>query len=500
VTPTVRSWFRRPRLLALGVLVPAVLLIAAERLVRSIRPAGIATFEVRAGRFVREVTASGTLKAVKATPIVVPVETGRGQKIAALARDGTLLKAGDLVVEFDPWDAEKEAADGKADLAAAQAKIEKARVDGGKTARSLTLDRDVAKEELSHAQTFLLTDDQLFSRNAVIESALDRELFAKKADVAERKLARNGKLSAADRALAEIEAGKAQTKVGNAEKSLRALRIVAPHDGLLLLEKKWTGEPPFVGDSLWPGQKVAEIPDLSRLEAKVFVLEADAAGLKPGLAARLSIEGRPGGDFAASVVRVDPLAKPRDRQSPVKYFETVLALEKPDPSFMKPGQRVRAVIKLEEAEGVVAIPAARCSRRTASAWSIAETAATSWPWRSRWAATASRESWWRPGCVPAITSRCAILRSRRRARTDPAPPRARRKPPDDRGPRSPQLECREPAQPRPALGSVHPGHHLRRRSGHRHALHRRGGRAPGPGDHRRHGPAQRARQGQGLRP
>jgi HlyD family secretion protein len=288
------------------------------------------------------------LKAVKATPIVVPVETGRGQKIAALARDGTLLKAGDLVVEFDPWDAEKEAADGRADLAAAQAKIEKARVDGGKTKRSLTLDRDVAKEELSHAQ--------LFSRNAVIESALDRELFAKKADVAERKLVRNGKLSAADRALAEIEAGKAQTKVGNAEKSLRALRIVAPHDGLLLLEKKWTGEPPFVGDSLWPGQKVAEIPDLSQLEAKVFVLEADAAGLKPGLAARLSIEGRPGGDFAASVVRVDPLAKPRDRQSPVKYFETVLALEKPDPSFMKPGQRVRAVIKLDEAEGVIAIP------------------------------------------------------------------------------------------------------------------------------------------------
>ena len=352
----VPRWRRRPRVLMTAALAFALLLIAGVRVARSVRPAGVATFEVRAGPFVREVAASGTLKAVKATPIVVPVETGRGQKIAALARDGTLLKAGDLVVEFDPWDAEKEAADGKADLAAARAKIEKARVDGGKTARSLTLDRDVAKQELSHAQTYLLTDAQLFSRNAVIESALDRDLFTRKADVAERKLARNGKLSAADRALAEIEAGKAQTKVGNAEKSLRALRIVAPHDGLLLLEKKWTGEPPFVGDSLWPGQKVAEIPDLSRLEAKVFVLEADAAGLKPGLASWLAIEGRPGAKFAASVVRVDPLAKPRDRQSPVKYFETVLALEKPDPSFMKPGQRVRAVIKLEAAERVVAIP------------------------------------------------------------------------------------------------------------------------------------------------
>jgi HlyD family secretion protein len=355
-TPGAARLLRRPRLLATAVLFPALLLIGGARLLRSVRPDDVATFEVRGGRFVREVAAAGTLKAIKATPIVVPVETGRAQKIAALARDGSVLKAGDLVVEFDPWDAEREAADGQADLSAAQAKIEKTRVDGGKTARSLTLDRDVAKEQLSRAQTFLLTDDQVFSRNAVIESALDRDLYAKKADVAERKLTRSGRLSAADRALGEIEAGKARTSIANAEKSLRALRIVAPHDGLLLLERKWTGEPPFVGDSLWPGQKVAEIPDLSKLEAKVFVLEADAAGLKPGLAARLSIEGRPGGGFAASVARVDPLAKPRDRQSPVKYFETVLALDKPDPSFMKPGQRVRAVIKIEEAEGVVAIP------------------------------------------------------------------------------------------------------------------------------------------------
>jgi multidrug resistance efflux pump len=347
---------RRPRLLAAATLLPAVLLIAGARVLRSSRADGIATFEVRRGHFVREVSVSGTLKAVKATPIVVPVETGRSQKVAALARDGSLLKAGDLVVEFDPWDADREAADGKADLSSAQARIEKTRADGGKTARSLALDRDVAQEQLKRAQTFLLTDDRLFSRNAVIESALDRDLFAKKADVAERKLSRSGRLSAAESALGEIAAGKARTSIANAEKSLRALRIVAPHDGLLVLERKWTGEPPFVGDSLWPGQKVAEIPDLSQLEAKVFVLEADAAGLKPGLSARLAIEGRPGADFAASVVRVDPLAKPRDRQSPVKYFETVLALEKPDPSSMRPGERVRAVIRLEEADGVVAIP------------------------------------------------------------------------------------------------------------------------------------------------
>jgi multidrug efflux pump subunit AcrA (membrane-fusion protein) len=342
----------RAQLLAAAALVLVVLLAVGARLARPLGPDGIATIEVSAGRFVRAVTATGTLKAVKATPIVVPPESGRQQKVAVLTRDGVELKAGDLVVEFDPWEAQKQAADGQADLAAAHAKIEKTTAEGGKNARSLAIDREVAKDALDRAQTFQLTDTQLFSRNAIIESALDKDLFTKKADVAGRKLETSGKLSAADRALGEIEAGKARLKVTIAEKSLRSLHILAPHDGLLVLEKNWRGETTFVGDSVWPGQKIAEIPDLTKLEAKVFVLEADAAGLKPGLTARLSIEGRPAG----TVTRVDALAKPREQQSPVKYFETVLALEKTDPSFMKPGQRVRASIRLEEVAGVIAIP------------------------------------------------------------------------------------------------------------------------------------------------
>jgi hypothetical protein len=141
-----------------------------------------------------------------------------------------------------------------------------------------------------------------------------------------------------------------------AQTSLSALKVPAPHDGLLVLERNWRGETTFVGETLWPGQKIAELPDLTQLEARVFVLEADGAGLKPGLTARLAIEGRPGTDIAATVARVEPLAKTTDWRSPVRYFEATLSLSKTDPSFMKPGQRVRAAVRLEEAENVLAVP------------------------------------------------------------------------------------------------------------------------------------------------
>jgi multidrug resistance efflux pump len=355
------------RLRALAGLPLLLLGAAGARYASSLANRGIASFaglggedvasvEVRPGRFVREVAATGIFKAVRATPIIVPTEVQREQKIAFIAADGVVLRTGDPVVIFDPYEADKEAADGRADLAAARAKMDKATAEGTRNERGLVLDRDVAKDGLDRAQTFQLADESLFSRHAIIESRLDKDLYQARTDVAGRKLETSGRLSAAEKALGQIEAGKAQFKVENAEKSLRALRVVAPHDGLLVLERNWRGETTFVGDSVWPGQKIAEIPDLARLEAKVFVLEVDAAGLKSGLSARVAIEGRPGSDYAATVARVEALAKTRERQSPVKYFEATLSLERTDPAVMKPGQRVRAVIRLEEQEGVLAIP------------------------------------------------------------------------------------------------------------------------------------------------
>jgi HlyD family secretion protein len=340
-------------LLSLTLLVPV---LVGASLLGSLEPEDVATFEVHPGPFVREVEARGTLKAVRATPILVPVESGRPQKIAFLARDGVIVEEGDVIVEFDPYEARREEADGLDDLAAAQAKIARAEADAHKNERSHTLDRDVAREELDRAETFELTDDFIFGRHEIIESQIDKELYAARAEVAGQKLETSGDLSEAEKELGRIDAGKARLKLDIAERSLRSLRVTAPHDGILILERSWRGEVPFVGDTLWPGQKVGEIPDLSELEAKVFVLEADGAGLEEGLAATVSIEGRPGETHEATVARVEPLAKTQGYGSPVRYFEATLALAKTDPATMKPGQRVRAMIRLEEADDVLAIP------------------------------------------------------------------------------------------------------------------------------------------------
>lgn len=345
---------RRVAGIGFGVLGVGVLVGGSRVALGPLRADRVATITVAQGDFLRQVTAQGWLRAVKATPIVVP--PGRPQKVAFLARDGAPVKAGEAVVLFDPYDAERAAADSKADLRAAQSRKQKSQAELGMAERGLKADRTVAADEVDRAQSFVLEDETVFSRYEIIESSLDKTLAQSRADAISGKLQTSGRVSAAELALRRIEAGKAQLTLKQAEKTLSSLRVEAPHDGLLILTRNWRSETAQVGDTLWAGQKVAEIPDLESLEARVHVLEADAAGLAAGQKATLSIEGRPGESFGATVLRVEPMAKPRERESPVKYFEAILSLDRTETAFMRPGQKVTAEIRLEEAEAVIAIP------------------------------------------------------------------------------------------------------------------------------------------------
>ena len=333
-------------------------LAAALRVRAGLAAPAVATVDVAPGRFVREVRAEGTLEAVRATPIVVPPASERAQRIAAIAREGAPVKAGEVIVRFDAWDARRDEADGRADLRSAESKIEKTEAEAGTARRGYELDRGIAEEELDRARAFAPQQEGIFSRHEIIESRLDRSLYEAKLAAAAGKLEASGRLASTDVALGRIEAGKAALQVRKAERELASLQIEAPHDGLLVLDRGWNGETPQVGTLLWPGQKVGQLPDLSTLEARVHVLEADAAGLRAGLSATLFIEGRSGPGFPAKVARVEPVAKPRGRNSPVKYFAATLALERTEAAFMRPGQRVYAMVRLEERDGVLSLPRA----------------------------------------------------------------------------------------------------------------------------------------------
>jgi hypothetical protein len=316
----------------------------------------VATFKVEASTFTRNVTAEGTLKPVNATTIAVPDNATSPMKVAWLADDGALLRKGDVIVRFDETDFENLLLTGREDRATATNKLEKASAESVATRTNLKRDARLAQSELDAAQRFKFDDAEIFSRYARIESEVDQDLASSRKRHAEEVLGVRDDLSRIERDLLGIEDRKAGLKIRQAEEGLQALHVVAPHDGILVMQRNWRGEVARVGDTMWSGQPIGEIPELSTMRAEVFVLEADAAGLAVDQKATLFLEADPRAQFNGKVKSVDKMARPRIPRQPVQYFGVSVELERTDPKLMKPGARVRAILEVENQANAFAIP------------------------------------------------------------------------------------------------------------------------------------------------
>ena len=319
-------------------------------------PDDIATFKVEPITFARRVTAEGTLKATKATPVSAPQNATTPLKVSWIADDGTLLRKGDVIVRFDKTDFENLLLSGNEARQNANNRLSKATAESGATRKNLGRDARLAQSELEAAQRFKFDDAEIFSRYARIENEVDQDLAASKKRYAEEVLGIRGNLATVERDLIAIDDRKAGLKIKQAEEGLQSLQVVAPHDGILVLQRSWRGDMPRVGDSMWRGQPIGEIPELQTMKAEVFVLEADAAGLAADQKAVVSMEANADMTFTGKVKSVDKVARPRIPRQPVQYFGVTVDLERTDPKLMKPGARVRAVLEVENQANAFAIP------------------------------------------------------------------------------------------------------------------------------------------------
>jgi multidrug resistance efflux pump len=295
-------------------------------------------------------------QAAEATPVTAPVDAQGQLKVAWLVPDGSPVKSGDVVVRFDPSEMEKSLSDGKSDRNSTDSKIAGMRADTGGAIRNLERDASFAREELKAAERYKIDDADVFSRQEIIRSQLDRDLATQRIETSDSVRGIRQDVAKVDLDLLDIERRKAGISIDRATKGLDALEIRAPHDGILIYKRDWRGEITRVGDAVWPGEPVGEIPELKTMEARVFVLEADAGGLTAGLRAAVTVEAHPEIAYPAKIKKVDALAKRRVGWIPVQYFGATLELDATDAAVMKPGQRVRAVLSLDARPSAISIP------------------------------------------------------------------------------------------------------------------------------------------------
>lgn len=157
----------------------------------------------------------------------------------------------------------------------------------------------------------------------------------------------------------------ADRKVETAAAALRAAAdelaktvIRAPLDGFVVLQEiplESGKRKPQVGDSVWSGQPIAMVPDLSRMIVLTRVREIDLHRIREGLEAAVAVEAYPDLGMKGAIDFIGSIAE-ESAGSPWKFFTVRLVVDRSDPR-LRPGMSVRASFLLDAAEGVVVVPA-----------------------------------------------------------------------------------------------------------------------------------------------
>jgi HlyD family secretion protein len=296
------------------------------------------TYAIRKSAFTVTVPAVGELEAATATQISVPnVRTG-GLKVFWIVKDGSLVRKGDTLVEFDASELLQQMEETENNLDAALRQLEASVLRGNSETESIVVDRQIAEMELDKAQTQAPRDVEIFSRNQIIEGELNIGLSNAKVNEWTGKTDNKQKINVSSQRIIVIERKQHETKKTLLQQSLGSLKILAPHAGLALLTKDETGKATAVGETRWANYALMTIPDTSAIKARV------------------TVDSHPDTKFDAVVERIDTLARQPDKDSPVKYFEAVLKVESRGGEILKPGKLARAEITTASYDSALAVP------------------------------------------------------------------------------------------------------------------------------------------------
>lgn len=301
----------------------------------------------------------GEIKAAASTALPVPGTGWENRELLDMIEDGSAVKKGDVIARFDAPRARMELSQAEMELLrkelGEQTLVDNAAVNRAElSAASAKVSSDL---DLSERYADIKVEAGVLTRNQILDALQDTGFLKNKRSYLGWKTGQVAIRSAAERAVMASQKSSVGLQAEQRRKSLAALELVAPHDGVFLLTPKWDGSKAQIGASLWSGQDFGKLPDASQLIARFSVPEGEAFGLKTGLALRARLAGT-GTEFDLKLSRVGSNASTKSRESPVKYSEFEAAIPPALAAKLKlsPGQALRATVRLVDRPATLTLP------------------------------------------------------------------------------------------------------------------------------------------------
>lgn len=312
---------------------------------------------VEARSWQEEIHADGEIKAAASTQLNVP-GTGWDQRtLVSMVANGSLVEKGQIIAVFDAAQSRMKLSQAETDLL--RKELMELGIQSNAELGRAELSSDSAKVtgDLNLSKRYANADLQIFAQNKILDTLVDIGFLNHKQDYLKWKNNQIGARSNADQAVVQSQKESVTLTIEQQRKSLSALELRAPHEGVFLLKPRWNGSLPQVGNKMWAGEEFGSLPDLEQQVAKFSIAEGAAFGLKEGQAIKVRLSGT-GTELDLKVTKVGKTASTKSRESPVKYsdFEASIGQDLVRKFVLKPGQAITGRVTLLDSKKVLTVP------------------------------------------------------------------------------------------------------------------------------------------------
>ena len=318
-------------------------------------PVDSTSTEVRRGSIKKTLLLDGELRAVRSRTIYS--STNEDAKIVYLPPEGTVVKAGERILELDSGTVLTKIKDSEDRIVAAENEIVRTRSQHEAALRDLEV--ELSKLWLAYEQAKLKAKvpAAVLARREYQEAQLAREKSKTEYDNHLAKIEQRKKEQAAELQVKTIEKDKLNVQLDRARGNLDGMRIKAPADGMVIYNEHWNERRKIqTGDVVWSGWPLVRLPDLTEMEVLSQVNEVDGPKLSVGARAEIKLDSYPDTAIAGEIKEISQTATKAGWMSKAKIFRVTISLDQTVMEIMKPGMSAQIAVTISETEPHLLIP------------------------------------------------------------------------------------------------------------------------------------------------
>ncbi|MDJ0656054.1 MAG: HlyD family efflux transporter periplasmic adaptor subunit [Xanthomonadales bacterium] len=303
------------------------------------------------------VFAYGELVASESLPIALPPSVRMGFNISWMAPEFSDIRAGDVIARFDDVQVRLDQESTALNVAKSEFKLANVERSGELEKTRIGHETIRVEGERDISEAFATVDERLFSRNEIIDALSDLDFLDVEASYLSWQAMTFDQRTQAEENLIKAERQGELTKLEKQETALGMMELRSPADGTFVYARTPWGEKLGKGKRVFPGMPIGLLPVRGKVKARLYVPENDAVGLAEEQRVKIRLDAAADRLFDARVVSISPVASPRNRKDPQKFFSVEAVLDQVDPDLMKVGSRLRAHIITGEVNEGILVPA-----------------------------------------------------------------------------------------------------------------------------------------------